>query len=67
MDAGCGEGYYTGKLVKAFWDKGKTPVAAGVDISKIAVDQAAKAHKGPRFAVGSVFHLPVLPDSCDLG
>lgn len=67
VDAGCGEGYYTGKLVKAFWDKGKTPVAAGVDISKIAVDQAAKAHKGPRFAVGSVFHLPVLPDSCDLG
>ena len=41
-------------------------MAAGVDISKIAADQAAKAHKGIQFAVGSVFHLPVLEASCDL-
>lgn len=66
VDAGCGEGYYTGRLAQALWGTGKTSEMAGIDISKIAVDQAAKAHKGPQFAVGSVFHLPVLSASCDL-
>lgn len=66
VDAGCGEGYYTGKLARALFSQEKTPVMAGIDISKIAADQAAKAHKEPRFAVGSVFHLPVLDASCNL-
>jgi len=51
---------------RALTERGKAPMAAGVDISKIAADQAAKAHKGIQFAVGSVFHLPVLEASCDL-
>ena len=66
LDAGCGEGYYTGGLAQALTERGKAPMAAGVDISKIAADQAAKAHNGIQFAVGSVFHLPVLEASCDL-
>lgn len=66
LDAGSGEGYYTGKLAQALAGQGKEAVIAGIDISKIAADQAAKAHKGIRFAVGSVFHLPVLDSSCDV-
>ncbi|MBQ8012062.1 MAG: methyltransferase domain-containing protein [Oscillospiraceae bacterium] len=38
----------------------------GVDISKTAADLAARADKGTDYAVGSVFHLPVQSESCDL-
>ena len=41
-------------------------MAVGIDISKIAADQAAKAYREVQFAVGSVFRLPVLSGSCDL-
>lgn len=66
LDAGCGEGYYTGGLAQILAEREKTPVTVGIDISKIAVGQAAKTYKGIQFAVGSVFHLPVLNASCDL-
>lgn len=60
LDAGCGEGYYT-KCI------GETTGAAmyGVDISKLAANYAAHADPAGKYAVASVFHLPVLTESCD--
>ena len=69
LDAGCGEGYYSRRIVKEGY-----PVL-GVDLSKFAVDAAAKAARRERneggydsrtlYAVGSVFELPVADESFD--
>ena len=69
LDAGCGEGYYSGRIAEE-----GCPVL-GVDLSKFAVDAAAKAARRERneggydsrtlFAVGSVFELPVADESFD--
>lgn len=62
LDAGCGEGYYT----KAIAEASNGARVAGVDISKSALAIAAKQVKNVQFAVGSVFHLPVADDACDV-
>ena len=69
LDAGCGEGYYSGRIVSEGF-----PVL-GVDLSKFAVDAAAKAARRERteggydsrtlYAVGSVFQLPVADQTMD--
>lgn len=66
LDAGCGEGYYT-TAVKAIFDKSEVAVEMyGIDISKDAVDMAAKRKCGINFAAASVFHIPVMSKSCDI-
>lgn len=62
LDAGCGEGYYTEKIAAACSDA----EIVGIDISKNAADYAARRTKAVKFAVGSVFHLPVADGSCDV-
>ncbi len=68
IDAGCGEGYYTARMAR----EGRTLL--GFDLSKPAVDHAAKrmkhalnTEKTPKstalFAVASLFELPVA-DAC---
>ena len=70
LDAGCGEGYYSNRIAEAGF------AVLGVDLSKFAVDAAAKAARTSRlssgesssrtvFAVGSVFELPVVSASVD--
>ena len=69
LDAGCGEGYYSGRISEEGY-----PVL-GVDLSKFAVDAAAKAARAHRmasgqdtstlYAVGSVFELPVADGAMD--
>ncbi len=70
LDAGCGEGYYSNHIAEAGYS------VLGVDLSKFAVDAAAKAARTSRlaagklssrtvFAVGSVFELPVRSASVD--
>ncbi len=66
LDAGCGEGYYTKNVCTALESTGQAFSVYGVDIAKCAVDVAAKSCKAADFAVGSVFHLPVLDKSCDV-
>lgn len=60
VDAGCGEGYYTNRVARL-----ERYGVLGFDLSRDAVDAAAKAagreHNGARYAVASVFELP-LPD-----
>lgn len=62
LDAGCGEGYYTSAVAEtANWAE-----VYGCDISKIAVELAAKRDKRTHYFAGSVFHLPVAGSSCDM-
>lgn len=65
VDAGCGEGYYTGR-VKAHLDAlGIQAEFAGFDISKFAVKAAAKKYRDIQFAVGSIFDSPIESNSAD--
>ncbi len=68
VDAGCGEGYYTGGVARALAERGAA--LCGFDLSRDAVQVAAKAatREGlPAFyAVASVFDLP-LADGCANG
>ena len=66
LDAGCGEGYYAARLFDALEGAGRTPVLFGVDLSKPAVRHAARRCRGGRFAVASLFALPLADGSADL-
>lgn len=66
LDAGCGEGYYTSGIRTALSETITDSHFYGVDIAKSACDLAARNDKVTEFAVGSVFHLPVLEGSCDV-
>ncbi|MCA9895400.1 MAG: methyltransferase domain-containing protein [Anaerolineae bacterium] len=62
LDVGCGEGYYTGYVQQNLACR---PNCYGVDISKKAVQYAAKRYRDVVFMVGSVAQLPVLDESVD--
>ena len=66
LDAGCGEGYYTEGMAQTLLKRGRPFEAMGLDISKWAVNLAAKRTKHASFAVGSIFHLPLAENSCDI-
>lgn len=66
LDAGCGEGYYTVGIREALVSAGKAPHVAGFDISKFAVQKAAKRCPELDLAVASAYHLPVADGAVDL-
>ena len=70
LDSGCGEGYYTAGICAALQDAHKTSRCIGIDISKDAVIEAGKtefARSGMlELAVASVYHMPILDESCDM-
>ena len=64
IDAGCGEGYYTLQIAK------NADVAIGFDISKFAVEAAAKRAKrecvnNAAFCVASVYTMPIFDGAAD--
>ena len=67
LDAGCGEGYYTGRVAEAL-AAGLRPGlhVGGTDIAKEAVRLAAKRHPGVHFAVAGSHALPVPDAALDL-
>lgn len=65
LDAGCGEGYYTLGVNEALDKSGKNIRIFGIDISKAAVEAAAKRCADISFAAASVFHIPCADQSCD--
>jgi len=65
LDAGCGEGYYTGRLFEDMKEHGFAPQVFGFDISKFAVKAAAKRYKEINFAVASIFDIPVQTAAAD--
>ncbi|MEP1448853.1 MAG: 23S rRNA (guanine(745)-N(1))-methyltransferase [Paraglaciecola sp.] len=65
FDAGCGEGYYM-EQVSQFCDQSNSRVSySGLDISKFAVQKAAKQYPKNHFAVASTFQLPLANTSQD--
>lgn len=58
LDAGCGEGYYLGKLTEI-------PDRWGIDISKEAVRYAAARDKDAHFLTATAAHLPFSDGSFD--
>jgi len=64
LDAGCGEGYYLRQLA-AHSKSGQLLKLAGVDISKWAVQSAARQDTRVSWVVGSNANLPVLPATLD--
>ena len=63
VDAGCGEGYYTGGVWQALGEVCMSPALCAFDISKFAVKAAAGRYKGIDFAVASSYAVP-LPEHC---
>lgn len=63
LDSGCGEGYYTTAVSERL---GARMQVLGFDISKEAVNLAAKRNKASVFAVASAFRIPVADGSIDM-
>ncbi|MEG0693547.1 MAG: methyltransferase domain-containing protein [Oscillospiraceae bacterium] len=66
LDAGCGEGYYTTAMAEYLENNHLHASILGVDISKLALNIAAKRTKSVQFGVASVFDIPVEEGSCDI-
>lgn len=66
VDAGCGEGYYTGAVTRALQDSGRAVCAIGADISKSATAYAAKRDKLTRYITANSYKLPVKDGSADI-
>lgn len=64
LDAGSGEGYYLRQLAAAAGERQKIALL-GLDISKWAVQAAARQDKRPSWVVGTNAHLPVLSGTVD--
>ncbi|AMC92627.1 hypothetical protein AOC36_01040 [Erysipelothrix larvae] len=61
VDLGCGEGWYTQQIHRAF------PVETiGIDISKTAVDKASQRNKSITWVIGSSYAISLLDDSVDV-
>lgn len=66
LDAGCGEGYYFRQLAAhAKSQSAKSLKLLGLDISKWAVQSAARQDKNMAWVVGNNANLPVLSGSLD--
>lgn len=67
LDVGCGEGRHTRRVAEAMTAAGAAEphagaaaaVVAGVDVARVAVTLAARAHPGGWYAVASAADLPV--------
>lgn len=66
FDAGCGEGYYTSNLYDYLLQSDVSAKILGADISKLALEVAAKRNKNVSFAVASIFNLPLENHFCDM-
>lgn len=65
LDAGCGEGYYLRYIVEQVEQNGTDLSVAGLDISKWAVQAAAKRDKRLSWMVASNSTIPLADDSVD--
>ena len=65
LDAGCGEGIYSLAVLRAIEKAGKHGELLGVDISKTALQYAAKRSSDFTLCVASCAHLPVEDGSVD--
>ena len=64
LDAGCGEGYYTDKVLSNIRHDDSEVI--GIDISKHAVKLAAKKYRESSFVVSSIYSMPIIAEKMDL-
>jgi SAM-dependent methyltransferase len=62
LDAGCGEGYYLGRLQQYLTDQHYQIQCIGLDISKEAIRMAARHYKQSCFVVANLKERVVLAD-----
>lgn len=60
LDVGCGEGWY---LAQVSHEQAAPGDRYGLDVSKAAVQMAARAHPDTQYVVGTAYRLPVLDRS----
>jgi 23S rRNA (guanine745-N1)-methyltransferase len=65
FDAGCGEGYYMEQVNRSCNQTDIQIEFSGLDISKFAVQKAAKKYPNHQFSVASTFQLPLENNSQD--
>ncbi|MBL4631253.1 MAG: methyltransferase domain-containing protein [Paraglaciecola sp.] len=65
FDAGCGEGYYMNQVSQLCTQTDLQINFSGLDISKFAVQKAAKKYPDHHFSVASTFQLPLKNESQD--
>lgn len=65
LDIGCGEGYYTNKLMKATEERNISAYYYGLDISKEAIKCASASNKDIAWIVANSHHIPIKEDSFD--
>ena len=66
LDAGCGEGYYTGAVARALAESGRELQMIGADIAKSATAYAAKRDKLTRYITANSYKLPIRDNSADI-
>ena len=66
VDIGCGEGYYTERVIAAISESGKCVGPLGFDISKDAIRYAARRCRGVSFAVASAYRMPIATGSISM-
>ncbi len=65
LDIGCAEGYYLDQLKKSFTPDSKH-LLGGIDISKYAIQLAAKRKMQASLAVANIYDLPFLSKEFDI-
>lgn len=66
LDIGCGEGYYTEKIMTGLAASSKDAEVLGFDISKDAAKYSARRCKNVTVAVASAYKMPIADGSVDL-
>lgn len=66
LDAGCGEGWYTDGLYQRLRSENRQPVVMGLDISRWAIQAAARRSREICWMVATNSHAPVLQASVDV-
>lgn len=66
LDIGCGEGDYSLRISRSVALQTISKHVKGIDISKSAVQMAARSNKAADFAVASAFKLPLFKDCVDV-
>ncbi|MFE8104044.1 23S rRNA (guanine(745)-N(1))-methyltransferase [Brenneria goodwinii] len=65
LDIGCGEGYYTSALADRLKQRRPAMVVYGLDVSKAAIQRAAKRYREVDYCVASSQRLPFSDRSLD--
>lgn len=66
LDVGCGEGYYAARLQEFTKKSNQSAQLWAIDISKPAIQKAAKRDPDIQWSIGSSFQLPYLTESLDI-